>query len=91
MEVKSENPIVSKILTTLKSRNNLKNISGIALGIIGGYLYYRFVGCSSGGCAITSNPYMSMLWGGVLGYLLADIFKLKDAKKSGEDSGEKEV
>ena len=26
------------------------------VGAIGGYLYYRFVGCVSGACMITSNP-----------------------------------
>lgn len=46
---------------------------GLLLGVAGGYLYYRLVGCQSGSCAITSNPYMSMLWGGLMGYLLLDM------------------
>lgn len=32
--------------------------------------YYRFIGCS-GGCAITSSPYISTLYGGVIGLLLS--------------------
>jgi hypothetical protein len=40
------------------------------VGATAGYLYYHFVGCSSGHCAITSNPYMSVLWGGMLGFFL---------------------
>lgn len=44
------------------------------LGVIGGYAYYALVGCKSGGCAITSNPTMSVIWGGVMGYLLPDFF-----------------
>lgn len=44
------------------------------LGVIGGYVYYLRVGCSSGGCMITSNPYLTVIWGGVMGYLLADLF-----------------
>jgi len=40
------------------------------LGGLGGFLYYHFVGCASGTCAITSNPYASIVFGGFLGYFL---------------------
>ena len=30
--------------------------TGIIIGAVAGYLYYHFVGCSSGTCAITSKP-----------------------------------
>lgn len=43
---------------------------GIPAGIIGGYLYYYFIGCNGGSCAITSNPYASMIYGGIFGVLL---------------------
>ena len=43
---------------------------GVAIGGLGGFLYYYFIGCSSGSCAITSNPYMSTLWGSLFGYFL---------------------
>jgi len=43
------------------------------LGAVGGYLYYRFVGCASGACPITSNPVISTLYGGVLGFLIGTI------------------
>jgi hypothetical protein len=43
----------------------------IALGALGGFLYQRFIGCRSGACAITSNPYISTLYGAFLGYLLS--------------------
>jgi hypothetical protein len=42
------------------------------LGVAGGYLYYAFIGCN-GGCTIQSNPYLSMLWGGAMGYLIPDM------------------
>ena len=42
----------------------------VIVGGIAGFLYYRFVGCSSGHCAITSNPYMSVLWGSLMGFFL---------------------
>ncbi|MCF8331453.1 MAG: DUF6132 family protein [Bacteroidales bacterium] len=50
------------------------SLAGLGLGIIGGYLYYYFIGCNSGTCPITSNPNMSMLWGAAIGYLLFDMF-----------------
>lgn len=51
------------------------------LGIIGGYAYYYYVGCNRG-CAITSNPYTSMIWGGVIGLLLTNF---KSSKKVEEE------
>lgn len=51
-------------------------------GVVGGYAYYAFIGCTTGGCAITSNPYLSMLWGGAMGYLVPDFFIKKNSKTS---------
>lgn len=50
-------------------------VIGAVVGAIGGFLYWRFVGCSSGSCPITSSPYMSTIWGAVIGGLLFDLFK----------------
>ncbi|CEN53384.1 putative Thiosulfate sulfurtransferase [Capnocytophaga canimorsus] len=50
---------------------------GIILGAIAGYLYYHYVGCLSGTCAITSKPINSTLYGVVLGGLLFSMFKNK--------------
>jgi xanthine/uracil permease len=62
-------------------------ITGLVVGIAGGYLYFHFIGCRSGSCAITSNPYMSMIWGGLMGYLLFDMVAgyLKPKKQTGND------
>ncbi len=49
----------------------------VVIGVLGGYAYYALIGCKSGTCTITSNPYMSMAWGGILGYLLPDFFVRK--------------
>ena len=50
------------------------------LGVLGGFAYYTFIGCESG-CTIQSNPYLSMIWGGAMGYLLPDIFLKPKSKK----------
>jgi hypothetical protein len=52
----------------LKSSSFLRPLIGVVLGGAGGYLYYHFIGCSSGSCAITGNPYISTLAGGFLGF-----------------------
>jgi len=50
-------------------------IVGVFVGAIGGYLYYHFVGCTSGTCAITSKPLNSTLYGAMMGVFLFNIFK----------------
>jgi hypothetical protein len=44
----------------------------VAAGITGGFLYWRFVGCSSGTCPITSKWYNSSIVGGLVGFLAGD-------------------
>lgn len=46
---------------------------GLVLGAIGGYLYYFYIGCSSGSCAITSKPLNSTVYGMVMGGLALDM------------------
>lgn len=42
-------------------------------GGIGGFLYWRFVGCNSGTCPIKSVWYYTTLYGLILGYLAGDL------------------
>lgn len=48
---------------------------GIAFGAVAGFFYWKFIGCSSGTCAITSKPLNSSLYGALMGFLVAGIFK----------------
>jgi uncharacterized membrane protein YdjX (TVP38/TMEM64 family) len=50
-------------------------IIGLIIGGAGGFAYYYFVGCKSGTCAITSDPYISILYGMFMAGVLA--FKTK--------------
>jgi len=45
----------------------LKKMYPVFLGALAGYLYYHFVGCVTGSCAITSNPWASTIVGAILG------------------------
>ncbi|MBK7883902.1 MAG: hypothetical protein IPJ81_08915 [Chitinophagaceae bacterium] len=56
-------------------------IIGLIAGAIAGYLYYHFVGCVSGTCAITSKPWNSTLYGAMMGGLLFNMFKTGKTKK----------
>ena len=58
-------------------KKNVLTIIGILLGAIGGYLYWKFVGCNSGTCAITSIPRNITIYGAVMGGLLFSIFHSK--------------
>jgi len=42
-------------------------------GILGGFLYWRFIGCNSGSCPITSHWHTSSVVGGIMGYLTGSI------------------
>ena len=58
---------------------------GGVLGVGGGYYYYQNWGCTTG-YSITSSPLNSMLYGAVMGGLLADMIqslvqKIKHGRK----------
>ena len=73
MENKCEiKPKPKTIKEFFKSAYFWKPFLGIAIGSTAGFLYYHYVGCSSGSCAITSNPYMSVIWGGMMGLFLVN-------------------
>ena len=49
----------------------LWTIVGMIAGGAVGFLYYRFVGCRSGACLLTSHPVRSILYWGLIGGLFA--------------------
>jgi hypothetical protein len=55
----------------LPFRPTLRSVVGVVIGVVAGYLYYRVVGCVSGTCPISSNPWISTAFGGLIGWLAA--------------------
>jgi uncharacterized membrane protein YeaQ/YmgE (transglycosylase-associated protein family) len=51
----------------------LPEILGSVIGAIGGFLYWKYVGCVSGTCTIKSNWYLMVPWGLLLGFLAGSI------------------
>jgi len=56
-------------------RKNYLIIIFTLAGAIGGFLYWKFIGCLSGTCPIKSKWYLSTLWGLAFGYLAGSIIK----------------
>jgi hypothetical protein len=52
-----------------------RDLIGISLGAVVGFAYWKFIGCASGTCMITSKPLNSSLYGALMGFLVAGMFK----------------
>ena len=50
----------------------------VIAGALVGLGYYYLFGCS-GNCAITASPWMTMIYTGVIGGLLSEVTKKKEA------------
>ncbi len=49
----------------------LKRVFPVIAGAGLGFAYYYFIGCRTGSCPITSNPYISIVYGAFAGLVLA--------------------
>ena len=56
-------------------KNNLLTILGVVVGATAGFFYWKFVGCASGSCAITSRPLNSSVYGAVMGGIIFSMFQ----------------
>jgi hypothetical protein len=69
-------PMQIQTIAPVKLRHSRgKRMLRFALFIVGGaslgYCYYRFVGCRTGTCPISSNPFISTIYGAFMGFLMS--------------------
>ncbi len=64
------NPKTNSVRDFFRSKVFWIPLIAVLIGGTGGFLYYYFIGCNSGSCAITSNPYGSIITGSLLGFIL---------------------
>jgi hypothetical protein len=43
----------------------------VLVGAALGFAYQRLIGCRTGACVITSNPYVATVYGALMGYLIS--------------------
>jgi len=48
----------------------LHTLAYAVVGAVLGFGYHKLVGCRSGACPITANPYVSTLYGALMGFLV---------------------
>lgn len=49
-------------------------IIGVILGAMGGFFYWKYVGCLTGTCPLKSNPYFSVIYWGIGGGFFLSLF-----------------
>ena len=74
-----------------KIKNNIITVAGFFIGMVGGFLYWQYVGCASGTCPITSSWKIMLIYGGAIGGLLGnmvqDITRKNKIKKAENTNG----
>jgi hypothetical protein len=63
--------------------NNKLYLVGMILGGVTGFFYWKFVGCSSGTCMISSKPLNSTLYFAMMGALFFGMFKKENKQQHG--------
>jgi hypothetical protein len=61
-------------------------VAGMVLGAMGGFFYWKYIGCQSGTCMITSVWHNSTAYGALLGILGAGT--MKDLVQKDKTTGE---
>jgi hypothetical protein len=70
-------------------RKHLVSLIFAVAGGVGGFLYWKFIGCASGTCFIKSVWYMSTLYGILLGYVTGGLIEdlILKFRKTGKYEG----
>lgn len=82
-----EYPVFESLQPLLK-HPMAKRIAASIVGAAGGFAYYYYIGCASGTCPITGNPYISTAYGAAVGYLLFPTRKPEQKTDTGGTGGD---
>lgn len=63
----------------IKMKKIIRPAVFILIGTILGLVYYKIWGCTNG-CPISSSPFWTVLYAGILGLLFSIIFKKEEGK-----------
>jgi len=70
-----ESNIVHMMKVKAILQSNFLYLIGAIIGAISGFLYWKYVGCISGTCSITSSPINSTAYFALMGALIFGSFK----------------
>ncbi|MCB0699600.1 MAG: hypothetical protein H6551_11595 [Chitinophagales bacterium] len=56
-------------------KKHILTIVGLLVGLVGGYVFWYYIGCTSGQCAIKSNPLSMTMYGGLMGAMLGNLLQ----------------
>jgi hypothetical protein len=62
---------MKKIISWIQQHRWFKIVLFATIGGVGGFAYYYFIGCQTGSCPLTGNPYISTSYGALLGFLFS--------------------
>lgn len=51
-------------------KKNVFLLIGFLIGSVAGYLYWKFIGCTTGTCPITNSPINNTIYGAIMGTLI---------------------
>ena len=68
----------------IKKYLDIKTIASVSAGAVLGFGYYYYVGCRIGSCPISGNPYISSLYGAMIGLLF--VFPSKKKKETADEN-----
>lgn len=63
-------------------KTSYRMILGVVIGGLLGFAYYYFIGCQTGTCPLTSNPFISTGYGAVMGILITSGGSSKKEKEA---------